>query len=81
MRIDGRAKLPTTEFCLEDRLYRAYYLEELDDSGEIDVETLRFPDLGDLRGKQLPVHFKHKFTHKVVIKSPPHKQNLYPLSS
>ena len=45
LRIDGRAKLPTTAFRLENRLYRAYYLEELDDSGEIDVETLRFPDL------------------------------------
>jgi len=35
LRIDGRAKLPTTAFRLEDRLYRAYYVEELNDSGDI----------------------------------------------
>jgi hypothetical protein len=45
LRVRGRSKLPYSEFLHRDRLYRAYHLEELDESGLIDINTLGFPDL------------------------------------
>lgn len=43
--IKGRKKLPTSSFLDEDKLYRYYDLESLDENDKIKLERIRFPDL------------------------------------
>lgn len=41
----GRPKLSPMEFYPSDKLYRGFKADELDDSGTLDANTLRLPDL------------------------------------
>jgi hypothetical protein len=41
----GRVALNAAEFATDDLLYRGFRIDELDDEGRIDVNTLRMPDL------------------------------------
>jgi hypothetical protein len=44
LRINGRLKLPTTEFQGEHKLYRGYSGDDLGEEGEIDIDAINFPD-------------------------------------
>ena len=43
--INGRKKLPTSSFQDQDKLYRSYNSEELDENDKIKLERIKFPDL------------------------------------
>jgi len=43
--INGRPRLPNDAFSHDDRLFRGYCLDDLDDQGNLRAEYLRFPDL------------------------------------
>jgi hypothetical protein len=41
----GRPTLSPSDFKATDKLFRGFKADELDDSGLIDIDTLRFPDM------------------------------------
>ncbi len=43
--IRGRAKLPTSSFQNQEKLYRSYDKDDLDENEKIKLETIKFPDL------------------------------------
>ncbi|MBF0338204.1 MAG: hypothetical protein HQL05_10265 [Nitrospirae bacterium] len=45
LRINGRKRCLPNEFNQSDKLYRSYELADLDDSGRISLETIKFPDV------------------------------------
>lgn len=45
LRINGREKLPPTAYDPDDRLYRGYSIDDLDDLDQINANSLRLPDL------------------------------------
>lgn len=49
--INGRKKLPTSSFREQDKLYRSYEIEHLDEYDKIKLERIRFPDLSCNWGK------------------------------
>ncbi len=42
--IKGRKQLPTSSFQDQEKLYRAYDKDDIDEKEEIGLETIRFPD-------------------------------------
>ena len=43
--INGRTKLPSSAFQNDDKLFRAFDKDDLDEDDNIRVETIRFPDV------------------------------------
>lgn len=43
--IKGRKKLPTASFQDQEKLYRSYDKDDLDENDKIKLETIKFPDL------------------------------------
>lgn len=43
--IRGRTKLPSSAFQNDDKLFRAFHIDDLDEDENIKLETIRFPDI------------------------------------
>ncbi len=45
LKINGRKKIPSTEYNRLDKLFRGFCEDDLEESGNIGVESIGFPDL------------------------------------